>query len=473
MKQLLLPKKIVSANGVENVRALYKKQPLTPVLRWDEGWESQIARANVGATLLLDFGKEMHGGIRMLLSRAKNGTKARIRFGESVGETYAELGEKNATNDHSPRDITVELSAFSDLTFGQTGFRFVKIDFLSGGECCLQNVFCENQIFAGKMQYRYQGTDKEIAQIFNAAKRTVDLCASTPFVWDGVKRDRLVWVGDLHPEMLALTTLYGKIPQIERSLTYIKNQTPLPAWMNGYPAYSLWWIIVLADYVRETGALTYAQGQKEYLLALVSFLGEHVSQTGELSFPDYFLDWPTCGTPDAKEGVQALALWAMQKAEYLLSALNENPQSATEIKRRLQAYVRKPTDKKQVIAIRYMATGNLTEGEYQTLIKGGAKGLSTFTAYYILKAIASKNPQTATQIMKEYYGGMLSLGATTFWEDFNVEWLSGSAPITRLPKTGERDIHGDHGAFCYQGFRHSLCHGWSAGVIKFIKEYCF
>jgi hypothetical protein len=32
------------------------------------------------------------------------------------------------------------------------------------------------------------------------------------------------------------------------------------------------------------------------------------------------------------------------------------------------------------------------------------------------------------------------------------------------------DIHGDKGAFCYTGFRHSFCHGWSAGVIPYLVE---
>ena len=32
------------------------------------------------------------------------------------------------------------------------------------------------------------------------------------------------------------------------------------------------------------------------------------------------------------------------------------------------------------------------------------------------------------------------------------------------------DIHGDKGAFCYTGFRHSFCHGWSAGVLPYLME---
>lgn len=133
----------------------------------------------------------------------------------------------------------------------------------------------ENHILKKQVNYRYGGQDKETKEIYTAAKRTIDLCASGDYVWDGVKRDRLVWIGDMHPEMLALTTLYG---------------------------------------------------------------------------------------------------------------------------------------------------------------------------------------------------AMLKCGATTFFEDFDITWVEKSCRIDRYPKENERDIHGDFGAFCYKGFRHSLCHGWAAGVLAFIKE---
>ena len=58
---------------------------------------------------------------------------------------------------------------------------------------------------------------------------------------------------------------------------------------------------------------------------------------------------------------------------------------------------------------------------------------------------------------------MLDLGATTFWEDFNLEWVPGATGIDELPVPGRPDIHKDFGAFCYKGLRHSLCHGWAAG----------
>ena len=128
---------------------------------------------------------------------------------------------------------------------------------------------------------------------------------------------------------------------------------------------------------------------------------------------------------------------------------------------------------KQVIALKYFATGSLADDETAKLIEGGARGMSTFMSYFILKAIAeTSGAEIAIDIMKEYYGAMLDRGATSFFEDFDMDWLPGSGRIDEMPKAGEKDLHGDYGAYCYAGFRHSFCHGWSAGVIMFIKEYC-
>ena len=113
----------------------------------------------------------------------------------------------------------------------------------------------------------------------------------------------------------------------------------------------------------------------------------------------------------------------------------------------------------------------MSDEEYAKLIEGGAKGFSTFMSYYLLSAIASRDKQLAIDLMKEYYGAMLDRGATSFWEDFNMDWLEGSGRIDEIDPS-KKDLHGDYGAYCYVGLRHSLCHGWSAGVAKFIKENC-
>ncbi len=45
------------------------------------------------------------------------------------------------------------------------------------------------------------------------------------------------------------------------------------------------------------------------------------------------------------------------------------------------------------------------------------------------------------------------------------------APIDQLIPPGKRDIHGDCGAHCYVGFRHSLCHGWASGPTAWLSQH--
>ena len=65
---------------------------------------------------------------------------------------------------------------------------------------------------------------------------------------------------------------------------------------------------------------------------------------------------------------------------------------------------------------------------------------------------------------------MLEKGATTFWEDFDTDWMNGRGNLDDFPQSGKKDIHGDFGRFCYKGYRHSLCHGWASGVVAFLFE---
>jgi hypothetical protein len=66
---------------------------------------------------------------------------------------------------------------------------------------------------------------------------------------------------------------------------------------------------------------------------------------------------------------------------------------------------------------------------------------------------------------------MLDMGATSFWEDFNLDWTRNAFRIDELPVPGKQDIHGDFGEFCYRGFRHSLCHGWSSGPAAWLIRH--
>ena len=474
MREYLLPTRIVEKQGTMYEDTLFIHKGLYATINYNEDeWCQYFKIEGLGSYVILDFGKEMHGGIRMTTNWIYYGDcKVRIRFGESLGEVNSSIGEKNAKNAHAPRDFETMICAYADQTIGQTGFRFVRIDLLEDKYIYFKNIFCENIILSETPIYTYQGCDERIKAIFETAKRTVDLCSSSGYIWDGIKRDRLVWAGDLAPEVMALTAIYGRLPVIENTIDMLTDIAPLPKYMNAIYTYSMWWMITLADYYKEFGCKDYVEKHMPYFMGLLNQMDDLVDENGELcNTIRYIVDWPTKGTVDELVGVRVIFLMAMNGAEEILKAFNLSTEKVEKIRGKLMKQSIQAQQMKQVIALKYFATGELTDEEYAKLIEGRAKGFSTFMSYYILTAIASRDEGLAIELMKEYYGAMLDRGATTFWEDFHMEWLEGSGSIDVLDDT-KTDIHGDFGAHCYVGLRHSLCHGWSAGVAKFIKEHC-
>ena len=114
-----------------------------------------------------------------------------------------------------------------------------------------------------------------------------------------------------------------------------------------------------------------------------------------------------------------------------------------------------------------LALGGLREPREmydQVLGQNGHDGVSTFYGYYMLEAMsAAGENQRALDTVRDYWGAMLDMGATSFWEDFSVAWTNNATRLDEMPVVGKKDIHGDFGEFCYPGYRHSFCHGWSSG----------
>jgi hypothetical protein len=100
------------------------------------------------------------------------------------------------------------------------------------------------------------------------------------------------------------------------------------------------------------------------------------------------------------------------------------------------------------------------------------RGVSTFYGYFVLQARAAAGDIAGClELIRRYWGTMLDFGATTFWEDFDLDWTLDAAGIDQLVPNGKKDIHGDFGNYCYKGFRHSLCHGWAAGPTAWLSEH--
>ena len=419
-----------------------------------------------GEWLVLDFGRELHGSIQIGCG-AKSGksARARVRLGESVAEALSELGERGASNDHAIRDSVIDLPWFGMREIGQSGFRFARIDNAGKGNLQVEYVRAVSVMRPMKRLGSFRSSDERLNAVWETAVRTVHLCCQN-YLWDGIKRDRLVWMGDTHPETMAVLTVFGAADVLPESLDYMAATTPPDKWMNGMPTYTLWWLRNVAEWYRFTGDIEYLRKHAAYISATFGHVltgmknGEWTAGT--------FLDWPTQHNKTAaKAGTQALALMCAREVEFMANALCAPAlaDKARSLAAELSMLRPDPAGAKSAAALLALSGLRVPKEMFaETLGRDGHAKVSTFYGYYMIEAMSLAGEQKrALDTVRDYWGAMLDMGATSFWEDFNLAWTNNAFRIDSMPVAGKKDIHGDYGDFCYRGFRHSLCHGWSAG----------
>jgi alpha-L-rhamnosidase len=429
--------------------------------------------------ILLDFGKELHGGLQLVTGMMEKNSpvKVRIRFGESASEAMADIDTvKGATNDHAIRDFVIDLPWLGSLELGNTGFRFVRIDLVDPNTTLLlkeaRAIFIFRDIpYLGS----FKSSDERLNQIWATGAYTVHLNMQQ-YLWDGIKRDRLVWVGDMHPEVMTISSVFGYNDVVPKSLDLIKDVTPLPAWMNGISSYSMWWIRIQRSWFQYQGDLKYLQKQKSYLKALLRQLIGKIKNNREDLDGMRFLDWPTYENKVAVHaGLQAMMVMTLKDGAELSRILGdeETARNCEEAVSKLKKAVPDAAKNKEAAAL--LALAGLMpakQANEEVIAVGGTKDFSTFYGYYMLQAKAlAGDYEGAMENIKTYWGGMLDMGATTFWEDFNTSWMANAGRIDELVPEGKVDIHASYGDFSYKKLRHSLSHGWASGPTAWLTEH--
>lgn len=447
------------------------------------------------ASVILDFGKEIHGGLKIVISTVSPARTPvfRVRFGESVSETCSELntttslvetGSKEvmdlknntATNDHAMRDMELTCPYYGSIEIGSTGYRFVRLDLLT------DDMLVNLKEVTAILRYRdipYEGSfncsDQRLNDIWMTGAYTVHLNMQE-YIWDGIKRDRLIWLGDMHPETSTISYVFGEDESVYSSLDLAVKQYPLPNYFNGMSAYSMWYLIMQYDWYMHFGNIDFLRKHGDYIKGLVDLIDTKVDAEGNDELGGgRFLDWPS--SPNEKgvhSGYRALIVWAMNDAAKLCRILGDEPQAkkAEAIAARLNKKIMPSNNLKQAEGLMAIAGLKSAEDAAKAILEGGPKGFSTFYGYYMLQALAMDGKYAeALDIISKFWGGMLDLGATTFWEDFNLDWVDNVGRIDEFVPAGKKDIHGDFGAYCYPGFRHSFCHGWASGPTAWMSQH--
>ncbi|MBO6247700.1 MAG: hypothetical protein J6N54_02680, partial [Bacteroidales bacterium] len=195
--EYITPTRIVltkgTVNGADELMRSYPGQVSTS--------EPVVTVFSKGGSVLLDFGKEIQGGIQIVRSIAGSKEPARFRLclGESVSEALSDVREQGttATNEHSVRDFDISVPWLGVAEYGNSGFRFARLDYLGDDE----NVsIVAVRAIAKYRDIPYLGSfksnDERLNQIWQTGAYTVHLNMQE-YLWDGLKRDRLVWIGDM------------------------------------------------------------------------------------------------------------------------------------------------------------------------------------------------------------------------------------------------------------------------------------
>jgi hypothetical protein len=462
-------------SGSENLMAPYVGQVST-----DEPDVTVFKTTKDGkASVLLDFGKEIQGGVQIVRSISDDHSAAvfHLCFGESVSEAMSDVDaeESTATNDHSVRDFETAVPWLGTAVVGETGFRFLRIDLVS------KDVEVPVRAIRAVSRYRdipWLGTfkcdDERINKIWETGAYTV-LLNMQDYLWDGIKRDRLVWIGDMHPEVMTVNTVFGNHDVVRKSLDYVRDKTPASSWMNGICSYSLWWIIIQNHLYWYYGDKEYLSAQKAYLTELLRNVMKNVDGNRENYKDGRFIDWPTNDNPDAiHAGLQALTVRALEAGAEMAGWLSdyELRDECKKVVARLRTYVPDPKGNKEAAALLAIEGMLDSKKAHDIIVRDGAKDFTSFMGYYMLEALAKNGSYAdAIDLISQYWGKMLDLGATTFWEDFNYEDSKNAARIDEFVPEGKFDIHADGGAYCYVGLRHSFCHGWASGPTAWLSQY--
>lgn len=427
--------------------------------------------------LLVDFGQELHGGLQLVTGETsdRRTVAARIRFGESVSEAVGQPDQNHAIHDHH-----VRLPWYGQHELGNTGFRFASIELTEAGSFVeLQGLRAVSLMDPAAWVGAFQCDDERLNQIWQVAARTVHLCMQN-YLWDGIKRDRLVWAGDVHPEVMAILNVFGHHPVVEESLDLLRDHTPLPGrWMNDLPTYSLWWLITWRDWWFHTGRLDRLKSNSDYILTLSRAAIALVDESGDDQLPARFLDWAIAGRDDElKAGSHALVCLALEAGAQLCEVLGQSAEAvlSRQAANRMRKFTVPFATSLQANALRVLAKmEDATEINQARLAANPYTDLSPFYAYYVLEARAMAGDIAGClSLIKDYWGAMLDLGSTSFWEHFDMRWLKSTpAPgrIDEWPTAQTTDLHRTAGAHCYQGWRHSLCHGWGAGPVAWLGRH--
>ncbi len=358
-------------------------------------------------------------------------------------------------------------------------------------------------------------SDRRLDKIWQVAAYTMDL-TTREFFMDGIKRDRWTWSGDAIQSYLMNYYLRFDTETVKRTIRQLRGKDPVTAHVNTIMDYTFYWFKSILDYYQFTGDLEFVREMYPRMRSLMEYClkrtvaKEQASEkyaasdvTGLMEGqPDdwIFVDW--VDFPMHKRGImsfeQILFAKSLETMKVCACLLAEHPLAnppqgslSTEDYRldskrfeTLFAMVRERTDKVFWDENRQAYLHNVEDGRLnpmvtkfpnmmamifgyadesrcqaisrEVMLNPEVEAITTpYMRFYELEALCEMGMQDhVLKEIRDYWGGMLDCGATSFWEKYNPS-ESGTQHLQMYGRP----------------YGKSLCHAWGASPIYLLGRY--
>ena len=448
-----------------------------------------VSRKTAGDGELFDFGRETFGYLRFHGLKGKG--SIRIGYGESLEEAQdwkeAETSDwVTVDGDNVTNEITHQVAPNEKIftMAGSKAFRYIYLVADKGVK--YDKISMLYEYLPEEYKGSFRCNDEEVNKMWDVGAYTLHLTTRETFI-DGIKRDRWAWSGDALQSYLMNYYLFFDKDTVKRTTWLLRTKDPVYCHINTILDYTFYWFLGIYDYYMYTGDDSFLKQIYPRMQTLMEFVlnrrndnGMVEGQPGDWVFIDW-TDFPMdkSGEISFEQILFCKSLETMVLCADLMGNKTDHDRYsalASELRAKLiptfwneekGAFINNVVNGKQSDAVTRYANMfaiffNYISPEKQQLVKKNVllndqvmKISTPYMRFYELEAFCAMGEQEMVlKEMKDYWGGMIKLGATSFWEKYNPE------------QTGRQHLE-----MYGRPYGKSLCHAWGASPIYLLGKY--
>ena len=436
--------------------------------------------------IFADFGRETYGYLKIRGVSGKG--VVRIVYAESLPEAESEDQDDGTQRTALDGSELLRLSACAEHRREfPNGFRYICVRTVEG-DVAVGSLAMDYEWKPVPLRGAFCCDDDEINRIWDVSVRTLELTRREVFI-EGIKRDHWVWSGDAVQSFLMDYYTAADYMGVRNTLWVLRGKDPVLSHLNWIMDYTFYWFDAVRTYELYTGDTRFLGQVYPRMKSLMEWCIDRLDAKGrphDRPGDWMFIDW----APEPLEnqgGVTAFEEMLFVRALEATASVAQRIGCAAdaEIYRARAAALKaeiKPVfwnEEKGCLAHILRDDGKLSDRvtrypnmfgllfgyfdgtERDRVVKNvilNDKVMRIQTPYmrfYELEALCAIGRQEKVLgEMKDYWGAMLRLGATSFWELYNPT------------ETGNQ-----HYAMYDRNFGRSLCHAWGASPVYLLGRY--